>query len=86
MSKLKTNKNDLEKIVEMDIPLIDGGKLGLQFRKELLHDALHAHTLEARIDKVLAMKPPTSGMGNLALVSAGERKMLKEIQSLLGGE
>ena len=79
MTQLKTNKEELEKFISVS-GFVGGGypEYGTWYYKtvhHLAHDALLAHNLQERIDKVLAMK--------MADVTVWDEPMLLEIQTLL---
>jgi len=84
---LKTNKENL--LADLDMSK-KHAYLRLEVRESnLIHDALHAHILEARIAKVLAIEPvkyPEEGEP-LEMCSSerhGSNEKLKEIQAILG--
>ena len=97
MIKLETNKNQLE----ADLASLKklqwkwhGGSKGISIdyvRKgiALSSDALHAHTLQERIDKVLAIKPENAFRSTVPAnqyLAMGSNEKLVEIQAILGGE
>ena len=88
MTELKTDKKELEEIrpeFEDDGFLTEEGNwVDLTC---VLDDALHAHTLEARIGKVLAIEERRNIRSyENPDYARGWNKALKEIKAILGGE
>lgn len=76
MTELKTRKDDLLRFREK-IDACKQKEIKVLDLDWIVIDALYAHTLEERVDKVLAMKPYWQHAQNCNL---------KEIQAILRGE
>ena len=90
MTELKTDKKELERASKVFFrPARNEGQT---FRKNLFHDALHAHTLEARIDKGVEQIQKIISVveaGTFDLSAGEETALLYDLRStkaILGGE
>ena len=97
MTELKTDEKELDNALTlMNRALANDGEIDNFWEylddnaimPKLIHDALYAHTLEARIDKALAMRPvfPSSNFPEDLAEYKGRNNLLEIIQAILGGE